>query len=369
LEVVWDSITSPITICRSLLGAAGLVSASASASSAASFAYAWVLPLGATVYEFQYEMKPNAELLHLAAASELQHSLSIFPKGVKNMAEMIEKALEGLVAETTSSGLPVIRIPTCKEGFFGHAGDSFREMVRLWGERGYVEVEPSPDLCQIWMGDVLLYDRPTLEWLRRAPPSELKWRKALFGNPTPLEGESAWSFWPRRPEIVEALVAEGVPNASYEERKKNLVFYGRSENAVQKKNRTKEKWALACDEFLHLEGETPYPYTHEEYLRRLAAARFGLCLAGFGQKCHREIECMAMGCVPLVAPEVDMTSYANPPIEGTHYFRVKNPDQATRVIIDTSEEQWSAMSKACRTWWFQNASVDGLWALTKRLAA
>jgi hypothetical protein len=78
---------------------------------------------------------------------------------------------------------------------------------------------------------------------------------------------------------------------------------------------------------------------------------------------------MAMGCVPLVAPEVDMTSYANPPIEGTHYFRVKNPDQATRVVIDTSQEQWSAMSKACRTWWFQNASVDGLWALTKRLAA
>lgn len=76
---------------------------------------------------------------------------------------------------------------------------------------------------------------------------------------------------------------------------------------------------------------------------------------------------MAMGCVPIVAPEVDMTNYAVPPQEGVHYFCAADPDEARRIAATTSEEEWSAMSAACRAWWRANASVVGSWALTARL--
>jgi hypothetical protein len=136
---------------------------------------------------------------------------------------------------------------------------------------------------------------------------------------------------------------------------------------VQLGNRTKADWASVCDEFVHVEGSNPYPFTQEEYLQKLAQAKWGLCLAGYGKKCHREIECMAMGCVPIVAPEVDMDSYAEPPVEGTHYFRADDPLTAEALISGASNKDWAVMSAACKDWWRRNASVDGSWALTRRL--
>ena len=128
-------------------------------------------------------------------------------------------------------------------------------------------------------------------------------------------------------------------------------------------------WASACDDFSHpISAIEKYPYTHRQYLERLANAKFGLCLAGYGYKCHREIECMAMGCVPVVAPEVDMTNYADAPVEGLHYFRAKTPEEAKAAAAITAE-RWTVMSAACRDWWQRNASVDGMWELTQRLSS
>jgi hypothetical protein len=166
---------------------------------------------------------------------------------------------------------------------------------------------------------------------------------------------------------VEAAVAKGLPKRTWESREQSVVFYGRSENAVQKARRAGD-WASACSEFVHMDGLTKYAYTQEEYLERLANSHYGLCLAGYGYKCHREIECMAMGCVPIVAPEVDMENYAEPPQEGLHYFRVKGPADINPLIKGITAERWTMMSLACRDWWERNASVEGIWELTKRLA-
>jgi hypothetical protein len=102
-------------------------------------------------------------------------------------------------------------------------------------------------------------------------------------------------------------------------------------------------------------------------LERLGGAKYGLCLAGYGLKCHREIECMAMGCVPVCAPEVDMT-YAEPPVEGLHYLRATDPAAAKAAIENITPERWMVMSVACRDWWKRNCSVDGMWELTKSLS-
>jgi hypothetical protein len=217
------------------------------------------------------------------------------------------------------------------------------------------------------VGEVLLYDRPTMEWLHAS--KELTWKRGLFGNPNPKLAPNAtpWSFWPRRPRLVEDLAKE--ERRGYEVRVESVVFYGRSENAVQLRNRGGADWATACSDYVHLKSaREKYPYTQEEYLRKLQNARYGLCLAGYGKKCHREIECMAMGCVPIVATEVDMDSYAVPPVEGVHYLRVKTPAEVKEKTGAVTAEAWEKMSVACFDWWRQNCSAEGMWGLTRALA-
>ena len=345
--------------------------------------WAWALPAGATLWNVQAEMKPSLDAAVLSAAAGLTYTLFVVPRMTGTTADR-SALLKKIGATITGSGAAdaVATVPTLympdSTGFFAHAGDSFREMARLWAEKGYVNIVTQKGLANIWLGGVgetLLYDRPTLEWFNRGPIAEKKWKRALFGNPEPLANATTatatpWFFWPRRPALVEKLIGEGVGSAGVQERTKGTVFYGRSENSVQMSRRTALNWEAGftgpTDEFVHLEGETPYPFTQEEYLRRLGSARFGLCLAGYGRKCHREIECMATGCVPLITPDVDIKSYANPPKEGIHYLRVETPADISRVTKLTPEA-WATMSNACRVWWRKNASVEGSWELTQRL--
>jgi len=383
---IWTGRTTTETALRTLRGAWGVVLFSRDL-----VPWMWTLPRKSFVWDIQSEMRPNAELLHMAGAAELEHRLCIVPKGsptAADVASLVEK-IAGSVLEEMGACIqkeeaerkfrerPALLMPAGATGLFAHAGDSFREMARMWAEKGHVELVETEAVSQIWLGEkgrVLLYDRPTYEWLKMAPADEKKWKLALFGNPAPPESVNGmatkpWIFWPRRPRLVEDIVARkpSPVNRSFSERAQKLVFYGRSENAVQRGRRTKADWSKVCSEFVHVDGEKPYPFTQEEYLEKLTDAKFGLCLAGYGNKCHREIECMAMGCVPIVAPEVDMESYANPPRLGLHYYRASSPAEAAAIIAATSEQQWTIMSGACKVWWKHNVSVDGSWATTKKL--
>jgi hypothetical protein len=237
-------------------------------------------------------------------------------------------------------------------------------MVRLWQKAGYVNVCEHSG-TQVWWGavgaeGVLLYDRPTNEWRLAAPANEREWKLALFGNPKPSNGV-AWTFWPRRPSLI-----EGIALKSWEDRVAGPVFYGKCENAIQERRR-KGDWESVCEEWIMVKGDAAHSLTQTEYLERLAGARFGLCLPGYGLKCHREIECMAMGCVPIVSKGVDMDSYAVPPVCGVHYLRVEGPEDVAAALVD--RETWETMSAACLSWWAANASVEGSFKLTERLIA
>ncbi len=391
-KVVWAGRTGLEAFVGALRGAWGFVVAAKDEAE-----WTWVLPRGATVWQVQSEMEPSATALHMAAAGGVEHRLTIVSKGamtpadkkglVQKLAQSILDELEKRVDTGAAAGaegsktlitVPNLYMPTGHTHWrFAHAGDSFREMARLWAAKGYVNLIEEPGATQIWLGEIgqtLLYDRPTTDWLAAAPVKEQIWSKvALFGNPAPPADARRpilpLFFWPRRPALVEELVGQELHRTAWQDRPQSIVFYGRSENAVQREHRTTADWSAACSEFVHVDGEKPYPFTQEEYLRRLAQARFGLCLAGYGRKCHREIECMAMGCVPIVAPEVDMTNYAMPPREGVHFFRAANPEEAKRLAETTTEDRWMKMSSAAHYWWEQNASVDGSWALTQKLVA
>ena len=58
-------------------------------------------------------------------------------------------------------------------------------------------------------------------------------------------------------------------------------------------------------------GPDYYKYSQKEYLDLIGSSKFGLCLAGYGPKCNREIELIGMGTVPVFAPEVDNTYSRN----------------------------------------------------------
>jgi len=322
--------------------------------------YIWALKSNTKLITIQNEMEMNGEIHHIASACSLNHILHIIPKGT--IASITrKKIIDTLDKESDKeSDLPIIYVPYNHTGFYSHAGDSFREMIDLWSERGYIKKIYSS--CKnVWLhgiGNTLLYDRPNYDWIKNADGEEQVWKQALFGNPKPLKGV-AWSFWPRRPRLVEALVSKG-----NFEKSKGVVFYGCIENQVQKANRNKHDWSKACDEYVM----TQIPkFSQQEYLEHLSKAHYGLCLAGYGNKCHREVECMAFGTVPLVAPEVDMTHYANPPIEGLHYLRVSDPEDLLNKISNIDDDVWWRMSEACKKWYEENSSVDGMWLLTKKL--
>lgn len=326
----------------------------------------WVLPQGARVHEVQLEMEPNLDIYSMCQVADLKHVLHIVPR-LKAAPKDISACLTNIL--THSRDMPCIRVPHSKTtGFFAHSGDSFREMVELWVEKGYVNRKECVGLCNIWLGNTILYDRPTFEWLEASPPHEQNYGALLAANPFDGRPKSmVWSFWPRRPRYVEEFVGTGLHETPYEKRSRSIVFYGRSENRVQKERRTEYDWSKACTEYVHVDGSGPYPIDQKEYLRRLSQAKWGLCLPGYGQKCHREIECMAMGCVPIVSSGVDMDNYADRPKEGVHYIRVKEPSEVYTRTTGITQEAWEAMSAACHSWWKKNASAEGMWRLTEEL--
>ncbi len=380
VQCIYSGRTSATRVVERLQGAAGIIFFGGPKAEDR-WGWNWLLPKGAHVIEIQNEMDPDGYGVHMSGAANLRHTILTIPRGKPEFQreESIRQVLLSLtntnVQSETKSDLPTLWMPRKSlSGFFGHPGDSFREMVQLWAERGYVKLAEHPSAVSIWrneVGDTLLYDRPTLQWLQASPPAEQVWKKALFGNPAPFGANSkSWMFWARRPRLVDEVVGAKLPDRSFQLRTQRLVFYGKIENSVQERRRTGADWESACSEFIMPKGDAkPYVFTQKEYLERLTTAKFGLCLAGFGKKCHREVECMAMGTVPIVAPDVDMTNYANPPQEGVHYIRVESPEEAKTISESMKEEQWTQMSGACRQWWKENASVEGSWALTKKLVS
>ena len=339
--------------------------------------WCWMAPPGTRLLEFQQEDKVSETISHIANVSG-----HIYIRGLQRFREpLIDQRQQALVdvgiairlygtasllQELKEKGrLPVVVIPTGKalQGIHVHAGDAFRAMVELWAERGYCTVQRSEETPYCWwgeIGDTLLYDRDTLKWWNMTPPI---CKMALMSNPSVVDRmkQSVWSYWPRYPALVEA-----VRPCSWSERSITSLFLGRIENSVQKAHRQSADWKSALELFECPIDSTggPYKYSPSEYLDQLCKAKFGLCLPGFGQKCHREMEYYVCGVIPIVTPGCDMTEFLNPPKEGVHYFRANTPEEVQKIIATVSRSTWERMSLAGISWWKSNASAEGLFRLT-----
>jgi hypothetical protein len=329
------------------------------------------------------DSEPVGEHIHLAGAAGLRYVLGVIKKepieyqrqnAMLDVGKAVKKhGFKEMLASVRrkTMEMPRIVVPTGMTGIMAHAGDTFREMVDIWKERGYVTVERSDSSGYCWwggVGEILLYDRPTHRWWNE----HTSYQMALFGNCSPPGPgpqrlrQSIWGFWPRSPRAVEQMASRFENLRKYDARTIKSLFLGKVENGVQKEHRTGADWSSAVDLFSMPIDSTgaPYPYSQEQYLDKLCSARFGLCLPGFGPKCNREIEYFACGCVPIVTPGVDMKGYLVPPQEGIHYFTASTPEEVRALVKNTPPERWLLMSSAGRSWWRTYASAEGLFRLT-----
>lgn len=267
----------------------------------------------------------------------------------------------------------VIKIPSQpRTNIWNHANDSFRELVYLYKENNNdidVQVDVNSNHCWL-LPNILLYDRPNHEWFNQELTSSFK---ILLGNGSiNLEGKflkdnglnvSPWIFWPRSPRLLETLLSSHT-YLSFNERTIESIFIGNFENNVQAQYRqNSNEWKEVLTEY-HCTAGKQQKFNKEQYLLKLRSAKYGLCLRGYGSKCHREVELMAFGTVPIITEYVEINSYINPPQENIHYIRANNPNEYKNKIENISQDKWSEMSKACVHWYEKNVHSKNSWKTT-----
>lgn len=264
----------------------------------------------------------------------------------------------------------ILKIPKQPQsGKYSHKNDSFREMpILLKQYNNDIDIEFVSNTGHCWIEpNILLYDRPTLSQVNEeVAESSL----ILLGNgDMNVEGKqlrkfcshvAPWIFWPRRPMILEnVLKKRGI--LSWEQREITSIFIGNYENNVQKHFRdTNENWEEVLTEYHCTKGHK-HLFTNEEYLMKLRSSKFGLCIRGFGTKCHREVELMAFGTVPIITKDVSISSYYDPPVENVHYIRANNKDELRNKVNSIDQEKWQQMSNACYQWYQRNVLSKNCW--------
>jgi len=266
----------------------------------------------------------------------------------------------------------VIRIPKQPvKGLSEHSNDGFRELSVLLKEKNKdLDISYMSNTIHCWLEpNILMYDRPTLNWCN----SEINnVSLMLLGNgDINFEGSflkekienlkiKPWIFWARKPILLEKLLKENSV-LSFEERNIESVFIGNIENNTQEKYRNTDlNWENVISEY-HCTKKGIHKFTQEEYLLKLRQSKYGLCLRGYGSKCHREVELMAFGTVPIMTPEVSVKSYMEPLIENIHYILVKNPDELKLKISNITKEKWIEMSLECYNWYQRNVHSNNCW--------
>lgn len=249
-----------------------------------------------------------------------------------------------------------------------HPNDSFRGMLDLLNEaNGDLNITESKNVKHIWLYNIaVLYDRDNELWM---DPEALSSKVLLLGNgdvdafKTKFNSNIIlpWSYWARNCAVLEHFVNRST--LSYDERIVESIFIGNVENRVQGAYRTQTGWEKVISDFQVTNG-TKHKFTPEQYHTKLMNAKFGLCLRGFGAKCHREVECIGLGTVPIITPHVNVTSYIDPLIEGKHFIRINTPDEYANKISQITQEQWEIMSRNCKEWFMKNVHSSNFWKNT-----
>lgn len=264
----------------------------------------------------------------------------------------------------------VLKIPKQPMNGMGfHKNDSYRELAVLLRINNLdVDVNYVSNTINCWLEpNILTYDRHNLNWVNNETGDI---SLILLGNGDILnEGKQLsnkfdtnvkpWIFWPRAPMLLEKILKKH-NILSYNDRTNTSIFIGNFENSIQEKYRTNNvDWGSVITEYHCTKGST-HLFTHEEYLMKLRNSKYGLCLRGYGSKCHREVELMAFGTVPIITPNMSV-SYLDALVENIHYIYANTPEELQQKIHSITKEQWEQMSKNCYNWYQQNVFSKNCW--------
>ena len=265
----------------------------------------------------------------------------------------------------------VLKIPQQPlTGIKFHQNDSYRELCQLISnENPDVELKHDSNTIHCWLEpNILTYDRPTLEWINNElitasllllGNGDINNEGNIINNKIPKLNIKPWIFWPRSPKILEKILQGGILH--WKNRTIESIFIGNYENSVQEKYRnTSQDWGKVLSEYHSTKGNI-HKFTHEEYLYKLRSSKFGLCIRGYGSKCHREVELMAFGTVLIITPDVTVESYMEPLQENIHYILVNNTNELVKKISNITESQWTLMSNACYKWYQNNVHSKHCW--------
>jgi len=264
----------------------------------------------------------------------------------------------------------ILKIPRQPlQGLGYHKNDSFRELALLMKINNNDVDMIYINSIHCWLEpNILTYDRPTLQWLNNEINNA---STLLLGNGDineegkeitkhfPNINVKPWIFWPRKPMILEKILKEK-NIVDYADRKIESIFIGNIENDVQNKYRENVSWENVLDEY-HCTKGSKHKFSHSEYLMKLRQSKYGLCLRGYGSKCHREVELMAFGTIPIVTNEVCIESYMEPLKENLHYLKANSPEELKEKINNNSKQQWETMSKECYEWYQRNVHSKQAW--------
>jgi hypothetical protein len=266
----------------------------------------------------------------------------------------------------------ILKIPKQpQQGIFHHNNDSYRELAILLKIKNKdVDIIYDTNITQCWLEpNILTYDRPTLQWFNQEAVNtslvllgngDINNEGLILKNNIKHLNIKPWIFWARKPMLLEKILKEK-HILLYEERIIESIFIGNYENNIQEQYRnTNIHWKNVISEY-HCTKGNQYKFTHEEYLLKIRSSKFGLCLRGFGSKCHREIELMAFGTVLIITPEVSIKSYSEPLIENIHYIQVSSPEELKDKISLISKEKWCYMSNECYQWYQRNIHSNNCW--------
>jgi len=265
----------------------------------------------------------------------------------------------------------ILKIPKQPlQGLGYHKNDSYRELALLMKINNNDVDMIYNNSMHCWLEpNILTYDRPTLQWLNNEINNA---STLLLGNgDVNKEGKELtkhfpninvkpWIFWPRKPMVLEKILKEKGIISKYEDRTIESIFIGNIENDIQNKYRENSSWEKVLTEYHCTKGHR-HKFSHSEYLLKLRVSKYGLCLRGYGSKCHREVELMAFGTIPIVTNEVSLESYMEPLKENVHYLIADSPDELKEKIRNNSKEQWELMSRECYEWYQRNVHSKQSW--------
>jgi hypothetical protein len=214
---------------------------------------------------------------------------------------------------------------------------------------------------------ILFYDNDTLGWEHNINYDKISLLLLANGNKNVEEEyfkkKNKYTqftfFWPKNSQILESFLLEN-KSLTYEERKTESIFIGNMQCKEQKKYRyNNDNWENIITKF-HLTGNHKHLFSPEIYFKLLSESKFGLCLRGYGSKCHREIELMALGTVPILTPEVSI-DYNDPLIENYHYIKINKAEDLKNKLQNINKEKWMEMSENCKKWYFKNCHSKNCW--------